>query len=66
MSALNTPGQDDLQQQNQDPQQQIQVQGSLTADLQPAPNPQQPDGSNLSEGTRKRELSPRPPRRALY
>ena len=56
MSALNTPGQDDLQHGQQDPQQQLQVTPQLTADLQPSPQQQQNgDGTPLSEGSRKRE-----------
>ena len=48
MSALNTPGQDDLQQAHQDPQQQI----PLNQDIQ---QPQQNgDTPPVSEGSRKR------------
>ena len=68
MSALNTPGQDDLQHAQQDPQQQLQVTPQLTADLNAGGQQgQNGDTTPLSEGSRKRESLPaRPVQRATH
>lgn len=60
MSALPTPGQDELAHQAQDVQQQLHVPPPLTADLQPAPS-HNADTPPVSEGSRKRESPPPSP-----